>query len=103
MSTKRSQNTERHGGRSLQRDNHGQLTTDQSVVRLADHGFEDFGVALDGDDDGALLDAVGGAGDDGEDLSLVGHRLADGEGAVGTELDGLAANGDLGVGFGAAG
>src|SRR3954462_14584601 len=75
---------------------------DELVIRLADHGFEDFGVELDGDHDGALLDAVGSAGDDGEYLTLVGHGLADGEGAVGTKLDGLAAEGDFGVGLGAA-
>ena len=42
------------------------------------------------------------AGDDGQDLPLVGHRLADGEGAVGPELDRLAGQRHLGVGLGPA-
>src|SRR5262249_56905762 len=67
-----------------------------------DHGFELLGVALDGEDNGALLDAVGGLGDGGDDLPAVGQAEAHGKGAVGAQLDRLALERDAGAGFGGA-
>src|SRR5262249_45023042 len=53
---------------------------------LGDDGFELLGVALDGEDDGADLDAVGRGGDGGGDLPAVGQLGAHGEGAVGPQV-----------------
>src|SRR5262249_20087887 len=57
------------------------------LVRLVEHGLELLGVALDGQDDGALLDSVGRGGDGRDDLPAVGQLEAHGEGAVGAEAD----------------
>src|SRR5262245_20979219 len=72
------------------------------VVCFAEHRLKHLRIALDGNDNCALFDAVGGTGDHGEDLTFVRHRLSDGEGAVGSELDRLAAECDLCIGLGAA-
>src|SRR5262245_47955536 len=72
------------------------------VVGLADHGLEYFRVAVDGNDNGALLDAIRSTGDDRQDLPLIGHGLADGERTVGAQLDRLATECNLRVGLGAA-
>ena len=72
------------------------------LVAVVDHRLELLGVPLDGQDDRPLLDAVGAGGDGGDDLPGVGQAEADGEGAVGPELDGLALERDLGVGLGRA-
>jgi hypothetical protein len=37
-------------------------------------GFHDFGVAFDGDDDGAFVDPIAAAGCSGQDLSAIGER-----------------------------
>ena len=36
-------------------------------------GFHDFGVAFDGDDDGAFVDPIAAAGCSGQDLSAIGE------------------------------
>src|SRR5437868_6593812 len=66
------------------------------------HGLEMLGVAFDGQYDGAFFDAVGGGGDSGDDLAAIGEAEAHRKSSVGAELDRLALESDLGVGFGGA-
>src|ERR1051326_3755403 len=58
-----------------------------------------LGVALDCQDDGPFLNAVGGVGNGGDDLPAVGQAEAQGEGAVGPELDRHALERDMGIRF----
>src|SRR6266545_7215547 len=71
-------------------------------VAVVDHGFKLLGVALDGEDNGALLDTVGGSGDRGDDLPAVRQAKTHREGAVRTQLDRLALQGDASARFGGA-
>src|SRR5579884_3209925 len=55
------------------------------LVSVVDQRLERFGVALDGQDDGAFLDAVGRDGHGGQDLAAVRQAEAQREGAVGPQ------------------
>src|SRR5438132_13414666 len=66
-----------------------------SLIHLMNHRLERLGIAFDGEDDGAFLDAVGGGGGGRDDLPAVGQAEAHGEGAVRAELDRLALERDF--------
>src|SRR4051812_9921263 len=72
------------------------------LTAVADHRLQVLGVALDGQHDGALLDAIGRDGDGRYDLPAVGETETHGERAVAAQFDRLALEHDAGGRLGAA-
>src|SRR5262245_42005311 len=62
-------------------------TTCALLIVLVDHRLKLLGIALDGQDDGSFLDAVGGGGHGRDDLPAIGQAKAHGKGAIRPELD----------------